>query len=250
QAFNVSIESTREVDEIFARNRCPEGFGKRYRPRKCHVLKLLWTPDVLGPDLSLASQYVTGKPVIELLRNRLECIDRLERQESAHCKRLGVTILRLVIVKVRVRRRRHHHVVTSTGSSHSSRDAPPRHDSRSRRQPAFENLIPADQTPRVSRKKRVHLPDEPALHLVFITESQLFVVSLSSLARPPLGLVRLVSTDVDITTRKELHDFGEHILHEMDRRLLRVQNVLVDAPRLADLQFLVCVPQLWICGNG
>src|SRR5205085_3971191 len=82
----------------------------------------------------------------------------------------------------------------------------------------------------VRGEELVHAACEPALQLVFVLEPEVANAPLRERARLPLGLRGLVAADVDPASREQPHDFAEDVLLELDRRVRRIEDVLVHAP--------------------
>ena len=95
----------------------------------------------------------------------------------------------------------------------------------------------------------IDLAGKPTLHLRFIFQAELTDSLLHARAGAPLRLVGFVAADVDVCARKQIHHFGEDIFHEADRRVFRVENVLMHAPDRAHLQRLIDVAQLGVRGD-
>ena len=99
------------------------------------------------------------------------------------------------------------------------------------------------------RQKRIHLADEPALQLVLVLEAELLDARLDLRVRFPLILDRLVAADVNPRPRKERHRLVQHVLHERDGAIGRIEEVRRDAPSRAGLDLLVRAAQFGIGGH-
>ena len=84
----------------------------------------------------------------------------------------------------------------------------------------------------------VHLPDEPALQFVFVLQPELLDPRLDARTGAPLCLHGLVAADVNPRPRKQREHLAEHVLHEPDRRVVGVQQVVRHAPVRARLDRL------------
>src|SRR2546426_949169 len=131
-------------------------------------------------------------------------------------------------------------------------DAAPRHDYRVRRNsfhPAFEDLVPADQRSTTPGEPLAHLRGQPTLQLVFAVQAELPDALLRERARLPLLLRRFVAAGVDPVTREERQHLGQDVLHEVNRRVGRVENVLIHAPVREDLELLPRVAEPGVGGD-
>src|SRR6266550_1878791 len=95
-----------------------------------------------------------------------------------------------------------------------------------------------------------HLRREPTLQLVLTMQSELPDALLRDRTRLPLLLRRFVATGVDPVTREERQHLGQHVLHEVNRRVGRVENVLIHAPVREDLELLPGVAEPGVGGDG
>ena len=68
--------------------------------------------------------------------------------------------------------------------------------------------------------------------------------------RLPLLLRRFVAAGMDPVTREEREHLGQHVLHEVNRRVGRVENVLIHAPVREDLELLAGVAEPGVGGDG
>ena len=102
----------------------------------------------------------------------------------------------------------------------------PRHDITVgvRRESAFENLIPADELAALGVEELLDALDEISLQRVFVLHAELLHARLDPGRRLPLIFHRLIATDVDVFARKELHDFGEHVLEEREGGVIDVEQ--------------------------
>src|ERR1044071_4157329 len=96
----------------------------------------------------------------------------------------------------------HHYVVRCSRRGDAARSAAPGHDHGVVREPALEDLVPANESAPLRRQEGVHLLDEPTLQLVFVLKAELFDARLRAWARLPLRLDRFISADVDVLAWK------------------------------------------------
>ena len=85
--------------------------------------------------------------------------------------------------------------------------------------------------------------------MVFVPQAQLADARLRERARLPLILHRLVAAGVDPVTGEERQHFGQHVLHEVDGRVRRIEDVGVHAPVREDLELLAGVAEPGIRGD-
>src|SRR5216684_2650878 len=98
-------------------------------------------------------------------------------------------------------------------------------------EPAFENLVPADERATVRGKERIHLAREVALQLVLVLEAELLDPRLRERTGLPLRLRGLIAADMDPAPGEQGHHLGEHVLLEPDRCVAGIDDVFIHAPR-------------------
>src|SRR5438034_2239588 len=180
----------------------------------------------------------------ELLRNRLVRVDVGQRVHAADRDDLVVA---LIVIEVRRLLRRHHDVVPRLRGRDAALLTTPAHHRRARREPALEDLVPADEAPPPLREPSVDARDEPALKLLLVPQSELLHSRLCRWTLLPFALRALVASDVDELRRKERQDFVEHVLDEGEDVVADAEDVFADAPVRLDLVLRLGVAELGIC---
>jgi len=229
----------------------PQHLGQRTGAGVSHVLQVPRVRDVLAPQLGLSAQHMLGLVGRQGCRDGFILIDPFQRQEAADGQRLRFARA-LVVIKIRVRRRRHDHVVAGLRGGDPALLAPPAHDHRAGRQPAFQDLVPAHQPPAIGGQKGVDLLGKPGLQFRLVLQALRADQLLDLRAGFPLRLDRLVAPDVNIAAGKQGHHFAQHLLAELDRPRPRRENVLADSPPRPGADFLLLVgkhTQLRVRGN-
>src|SRR5213593_151061 len=146
QALAVGLEPLLESRVVAGLPRRPEHLRHRAEARPRHVLDVPRVRHVLGPKLRLRAKHVFGLVRGELPRDRLVRVNGFERVLPADADRLS-WIDGLGVVEVRRLLRRHHHVMARTGRGDPAVLAAPAHHRRAGREPALEDLVPADEPP-------------------------------------------------------------------------------------------------------
>ena len=156
---------------------------------------------------------LVGRSPFGRIRDRFEAIHFLDGRESAHRPRLRVRIS-LVPVEIDDFARRHDRVVPAVGGF----DSPPLSAVRNRngRRPQIvpQYLIPPDHHPAVFGKEFFGMLDQVTLH--FVQASQLLGEQLAFGAGFPGDLAGLIAADVYPPGREQLHDLGQHTVHEFE----------------------------------
>src|SRR6185503_16777267 len=125
--------------------------------------------------------------------------------------------------------------------------AAPRHDRGFRCESAFENLVPANEFPVLADQESLDPPDEPTLELGFVLQVLASDDLLGDRARFPARLRYLIPSYMDVGPREEVDDFGEYVLEERERGVVRTEDVLVHAPRRAHLEWTRSAAELGVC---
>jgi hypothetical protein len=106
----------------------------------------------------------------------------------------------------------------------------PRHDRTVAPGASPPSRISSQPRSRRPREVLVDAADEPALQRVLVGHAAFTHQLLRPRIRPPLVLRALVATDVHEGGGEELDDLVEDVAEELDRALLHVEHVRVDAP--------------------
>src|SRR5690349_9541244 len=72
--------------------------------------------------------------------------------------------------------------------------------------------------------------DEPRLQLLFVLKTKFAHPLLRARVSTPAYFRAFVATDSDMRGGEQLYDFIEHVLEELDRRVLDTEDVLADPP--------------------
>src|SRR5208337_3769899 len=91
---------------------------------------------------------------------------------------------------------RHDYIVARLGRRDPAADAAPRHYGCVGRQTSLEDFVPADQALASLGEKLFHAYHEIALQRLLVGKTFGMNASLAQRARPPAGLVNLVTSDV------------------------------------------------------
>src|SRR5665647_891597 len=145
--------------------------------------------------------------------------------------------------------RRGHDVVAASCCGDRTGHTAPRGDGGAGRKPAFEDLVPTEQSASSGREVVVQTSDEPALQRLLVLHAEFRHALLRARVRTPLILGAFVAAHADVRRREQLHDLVEHVREEIDRALLHVEYILVDAPPGPHLQLLPAHSQLGVSGE-
>ncbi len=137
-------QARQEAVVVLALQRRPRDFRQRRHAREQVVLQPLPGAGVFGPHVGLHPDHVPALRRRQLRRHRVERVDLLHRGELRPARRL-VRQVGLQEVQVQGVAGRHHHVVAMGGGLDAAFDATPGHHRGLRRQPALDDLVPADQ---------------------------------------------------------------------------------------------------------
>jgi len=195
---------------------------------------MLAVGDIFRPEVGLAAENVPGLFRGQNIGHGFEGIDAAERDVAADGQGL-VGRVPLIIVDVAVGGGGHDDVVPALGRGDAAFGAAPGHDGRPRGQPAFEDLVPADETLAHGVKDLLHPLDEIALELALVLQPLGFQAGLAGGAALPFGLVGLVAPDVDEWAGEESGDLDENILQELEGLLLARAEDVGDGPVAARL---------------
>lgn len=116
-----------------------------------------------------------------------------------------------------------------------ARFATPAHDGRAARESAFENFIPADHAATLALDESVDLLGKPSLEGGLVGETLFGHDLLGLRGDVPFVLAGFVPADMDEGAGEEVDDLGQNVFHEVEGRLLRVEDVGADPPAVADL---------------
>ena len=238
-----------EAGVILARRRGPAGLGHRRQPRPGVVFDPGETAGVAGPHVRLQAQDVVTARLLQFGGHRLEGVEGFHRVELRPPGRF-VGRGGLQIVQVQRRHRRHHHVAPLPRRLQAAFGAAPGHHRGLRRQPAFQNLVPADQLLSVAGQDRLQPAHEPALQRGLVGDAQFAHARLHPRRGLPLVLDRLVGADVDPRRREQRGHFGEHLVEEGEGVLFDVEQVGMDAALVGDRDRPAFHPELRIGGDG
>ena len=199
----------------------------RGRAREDHVFGTILGADVLGPQVRLHTENVRALRIGQRSRRGIEAIDVLDAHDRPAA---GTRPIERTVVEIERRRRRQHRVVIRGGRRDCAFDAAPGHDRGVRREPAFEDFVPADQAPAVLVEILADALHEVALQLVLILHAELAHPAAHARRSAPLVLHGLIAAGMDVLAREQRQHLAEHVFEERERRLLDVEQVLIDAP--------------------
>src|SRR5262249_31052272 len=125
-------------------------------------------------------------------------------------------------------------VVPGLRGGDAASDPAPRHHGGARREPALEDLVPADQPPPLRGQIRIELLDEPALQFLLVLQAGRSHALPGARVALPWQLGNLVAADMDELAREQLEHLIEHILEHPDRRLLDVEDAVLAELRIGE----------------
>ena len=141
------------------RRRRPDRLRKGQQTREHHVLGMLGSRDVLGPQLGLCAEYEFFLVLRDLLRHRLIGVGFFQRDEAADTERFEPRIA-LVVVEVGVLGRRHDDFVILARGLNTPLLTAPRHHDRAWRKASLQNLVPPDHAFPPGVEKPLDAPGE------------------------------------------------------------------------------------------
>src|SRR5437667_11732335 len=100
---------------------------------------MLWIGNILGPELTLRPQDVLCLLRCEVSRDKIICVDFVNRQVATNSK-LFCWIVRLVVIKVKVAIGSHNDIMIGLSRSDASLYAAPGYDRGSARYATFEDF--------------------------------------------------------------------------------------------------------------
>src|SRR5207253_4331338 len=126
--------------------------------------------------------------------------------------------------------RRHDHIMAGLRRGDPAFLAAPAHHRGAGREPALEDLVPADQPPPALAEPVVEMADEPALQLILVREAERLHALLRARVAPPLLLGNFVSADVDVGRGKEVEDLLEYSFEELEHAIVHAEDAVEDSP--------------------
>ncbi len=227
-------QSLQERFIIFLLRLHPLYFAHGCQSRQEHIFHMFRLFDILCPEIRLRAQDVGTLFRSEHLRHRFKAINLFQGYKSTNCQRLIGGMLCLIIVEVAVVGGRHDYVVAQLCSLYAAAHAAPRHYRGVRCQLTFQNLIPSNDAATVVVQELFHAGGHIALQVMFcgmavtVLQSQFLNASLTSRTFFPACLGRLVTTNMDVLRRKDLHHFGQHSLQKGECLLLAGAEHIVE----------------------
>ena len=242
-------QALQEAAEVALLRLAPAGFGHCGQAREQVVLQALVIAGVLGEHVGLQAEDVLALVRGQFRRHRFEFVDLLQFGGGRAARRL-VRGVGLQVVHVHVGDRGHHHVVAFAGSLEPALGATPGHHRGFLRQRAFEDLVPADQAPAVLCQELLQPRDDVALHFHLGAGAGLAHRLLHAGGGFPLILDRFIAADVHVRGREQFDHLGQHVLDELQRAFLGIEQVGEHAPLVVDGQRLLGAAQLRVGDDG
>ncbi|MBB5795086.1 hypothetical protein HDA41_003050 [Streptomyces caelestis] len=140
----------------------------------------------------------------------------------------------LTVVQIHLLLGAHDDIVAGPRGGDASGVATPGGHGRALRQPALQDLVPADQPAPARGQPRVEVPDEPGLELVLVREAEFPDARLGRRGPPPLLLGAFVAAGVDELRREQLQHFLEDALVKAQGVVSGGEYVRVDSPGVPD----------------
>ncbi len=137
------------------------------------------------------------------------------------------------------------------GRRHRALETPPALDRRLGRQPALQDLVPADEPALLGHEKPLDALDEIALELGLVLQPLGLDPGLTLGAGLPAVLRTFVAADVDVGGGKEVRHLGQHALQDLEGLLVPgAVDVGVDAPVVLHFERAAGAGQLGVRGQG
>ena len=214
--------------------------------------------DIFSPQIGL-HPYDMGSLFrsFQVVRNRVERIDLFNRNISADSERLVLYIVGLVEIEIKIRCRNHYHIMSHVCGKTSALGPRPRHHGSIRGKPAFKYLVPSYDAAAFGVDEFLHTLDGITLQsflgsmLRIVFQTEFGYLRLTYRTSFPTHLRALVTADMDVLGRENVHYLGIYVLKKIEGLFLaHAQHVISNPPTCPDLVRTSGTAQFGVGGKG